>query len=61
MLEIKFKPLLSCRIKSKSTEKFFTLQFVLFNTGEFIEPTKKIKVCYIENSSIKILYNTLLL
>lgn len=39
MLEIKFKPLLSSRIKSKSTEKFFTLQFVLFNTGEFIELT----------------------
>lgn len=55
MLEIKFKPLLSCRIKSKSTEKFFTLQFVLFNTGEFIELTlyllfhfqlKKCRECY---------------
>ena len=41
MLEIKFKQLLSCRNKSKSTEKFISLQFVLFKfkNGEFIELT----------------------
>ena len=38
MLEIKFKQLHSCRNKSKSTEKFIILQFILLllKNNEFI-------------------------
>jgi hypothetical protein len=37
MLKIKFKQLLSCQNKSKSTEKYFTLQFI--KNSEFIALT----------------------